>query len=732
MIKRFLIFCPCLFVLFLNSPKAQAQQDQPFKTTPKSVIGYIEYLPPDYHTNSKKYPVVIFLHGKGQSGPASNDPAVLKTAYNSLVFYGPPKFVKRGTNFPFVLVCPQLKNNYGDWPSWYVMEVIEHVKTYLRIDVNRIYLTGTSLGGGGAWIAAQDYPNYFAAVAPVAGSNNSTAKAAGIAASDMPVWAFHGDRDGVVPLSRSSNMVNAINGYKPKTLAKLTVYPGLGHNAYSMAYEPTHNIHSPNLYDWMMKQVNNGGTLPSNTIPLAYAGPDRSISLPSTSITLSGGASDSDGTVIDYVWTKVSGGNATITKSNTKTPLIHSMTAGTYVFKLTVTDNLGGFHEDNVTVTVNGTGVNAAPIANAGTDKTLVLPAATVNLTGTATDPDGSITSYTWAKVSGGSATLSGAASPTLVASGLASGAYVFRLSVKDNAGAVQSDDVVVTVQATTANVAPVANAGADKSIQLPVNAVTLSGSGSDVDGTIASYSWTKISGGSATLGVTNATNLAVTGMVAGTYVFRLTVIDNKQATHSDDVSVVVKAATTTTSKAPIANAGGDKTIQLPVSSVTLYGSATTSLGTISSYKWEQVAGTRVTLQNTTSANLLITGVTTAGTRVFKLTVRNTGNYSDYSQARVVFTSGGTARVYMEESAIPAEDAFASGENPSAFFDLPGTDLKSCPDCTVTVFNESKQNIYTGTWSDDAYQRVFNQGGLYLYRVTRNGKHMGSGKIYRQ
>jgi predicted esterase len=643
MIKNQKTFYVCLLLLsFLSSSKVFSQVILPFKTTPKSVIGYVEYLPPDYSSNTKKYPIVIFLHGQGESGPASDDPAVLATGYNSLVFYGPPKYVKMGTKFPFLLVCPQLKKSYGNWPSWYVMEVIEHVKTYLRVDPNRIYLTGTSLGGGGAWIAAQDYPDYFACVAPVAGSTNSTSKACPMAKSSLPVWAFHGDKDGVVPLTTSSRMVNAINACGANPAAKLTIYPGLGHNAYAPAYDPSHTIHNPNLYDWMMTQVNNGGTIAANKAPIANAGADKTITLPTSSLTFYGTGADTDGTVIDYSWVKVSGGVGSL--KNTKTPnlLVYALEAGTYVFRLTVTDNLGGWHSDDVKLVVNGTSsttTNVLPVANAGADQTITLPTNTLILTGTGSDSDGSISSYQWTKVSGGSVTLSGAATTKLSLSALLAGTYVFRLTVKDDKLATSSDDITVTVKAATAtNAAPVANAGVDKTITLPTNSILLAGSGSDTDGKIASYQWTKVSGSTATL--TNATTsaLSLSNLVAGSYVFRLTVTDDKAAKASDDVTVTVKAATTTTTKlAPDAYAGPSRTIKLPVASVVLNGSATTSTGTITSYKWEQVAGTLVTLTNATTANLTLSNIKTAGSRTFKLTVKNSANYSDYSLVKIIF-----------------------------------------------------------------------------------------------
>ncbi|MBZ4411778.1 discoidin domain-containing protein [Myxococcus sp. XM-1-1-1] len=96
------------------------------------------------------------------------------------------------------------------------------------------------------------------------------------------------------------------------------------------------------------------------------------------------------------------------------------------------------------------------------------------------------------------------------------------------------------------ANQPPVANAGADQGVVLPTSSLTLTGSATDADGTIALYSWTKVSGPAVTLTGANTATLSLSGLVAGTYVFRLTVTDDDGATHSDDVTVTVSNPTTT------------------------------------------------------------------------------------------------------------------------------------------------------------------------------------------
>ena len=123
----------------------------------------------------------------------------------------------------------------------------------------------------------------------------------------------------------------------------------------------------------------------------------------------------------------------------------------------------------------------------------------------------------------------------------------------------------------------------------LPTNSTTLTGSGTDADGTIATYAWTRVSGPTTfTLGTASAATTTLTNLIAGTYVFRLTVTDNDGATGTDDVTVTVNAAL---NQAPTANAGSDITLTLPINSTTLTGSGTDPDGTIASYAWSRVSG---------------------------------------------------------------------------------------------------------------------------------------------
>jgi hypothetical protein len=536
-----ILFSLCLLTLLSGATPVYAQQT--FKTTSETVIGFLQYLPKDYASNSNKYPLVIFLHGVGERGANSTNPATLESTIWSVDNLGPPKYAV-ANNFPFILISPQLKNNYGSWPMWYVLEVLNYVKTYLRVDEKRIHITGLSLGGGATWTAIQDYPKIFASAAPVCGSGNSTSKACGIASENVGVWAFHGDADTTVPLSRSTNMVNAINGCSPapSPMAKMTIYPGVKHDAWNRAYAPDHTYHNPNMYDWMMSIYNK--KTGSNYNPTANAGSDKSYTA-TTKIYLTGSGSDTDGSISSYRWAKISGPSATLSSTTAASPSATISSSGTFIFKLTVTDNAGVTDSDYVKVVVGSTSSstttpNVAPVANGGSDVNLILPSTTAYLNGSATDSDGSIASYSWTKLSGPAASLSGATTSRLTAYKLVEGSYVFRLTVKDNDGATDTDDVMVVVKSSGTNAVPVANAGNDFSLNLPSSTAYIQGSATDSDGTIASYSWAKMTGPSASLSGATTSKLTAYKLVAGSYVFRLTVKDNNGATDIDDVKIVV------------------------------------------------------------------------------------------------------------------------------------------------------------------------------------------------
>ena len=542
------------------SSAALAQQTA--KITPSN-IAYLQYLPQGYNTNSNLYPVVISLHGVKEKGTTSTNPTDLLSSVQRVANVGLPKYVKYGKQYPFILISPQLKTSYGTWPAAYVMDVINYVKKTLRVDPRRIYITGLSLGGFGVFTTISAYPEVFAGAIPICAGGSDVRKACGIAAENLPVWGFHGDKDYIVSYTVTTRMVNAINACtpKPSPLAKATLFPGMGHIIWDKVYNETIAL------DWMLGFTNgtttSTPTTTTNAPPVVNAGSDVVEYLPTNAAVCNGSASDPDGTVASYMWSQVSGpSTATLENRYTKSLRASNLKAGTYTFRFKATDDKGAYDNDDVKVIINSTTTtttSSAPTVSAGSDKTLLLSSSYTYIQGTASDPDG-IASYLWTKVSGPGISIAGATGSRIRVTNFVAGTYVFRLTVKDRNGNTASDDMVLYVKssstATTTspttststssgNYAPIANAGADRSLTLPSNTIKLYGSAKDSDGKIVSYKWTQYSGPTRiAISYSLYPTCTVHYLKQGTYVLRLTVKDNEGAVDTDDVAVRVSDGT--------------------------------------------------------------------------------------------------------------------------------------------------------------------------------------------
>jgi ribosomal protein L14 len=392
----------------------------------------------------------------------------------------------------------------------------------------------------------------------------------------------------------------------------------------------------------------------ANQVPVANAGNNIILTLPTNSTTLTGSGTDADGTISSYAWTRVSGPTTfTFGSSGAATTTLTGLVQGTYTFRLTVTDNSGATSTDDVTVTVNASApANQAPIANAGSNIVINLPVNSTSLNGSnSLDLDGTITGYAWSRVSGPATfTFGNANAATTTLSSLVQGTYVFRLTVTDNSGATDIDNIVVTVNAA-ANQVPAVNAGNNIIITLPVNSTTLTGSGSDLDGTITAYAWSRVSGPTNfAFGNAASAATALTNLVQGTYVFRLTVTDNSGATATDDVNVTVNPAVVP-NQAPVARAGNDIVITLPVNYTTLNGNTSTDPdGVIVSYSWSRISGPATF--TFTSAGSIATGLNNLvqGIYVFRLTV--TDNSGVTATDNITVTVNAAAVVAVNQAPI--------------------------------------------------------------------------------
>lgn len=386
----------------------------------------------------------------------------------------------------------------------------------------------------------------------------------------------------------------------------------------------------------------------SNSPPVANAGTNQTITLPLDSVTLNGSASyDPDGTITGWKWTKLSGPPGfVINDSSASKTIVSGLTAATYVFTLTVTDNQGANDSANVTIIVNkqnDTTVtpppppNQPPVAKASSNQTITLPLDSVILDGSASyDPDGTIADWKWTKQSGPSGfVINDSSTSKTIVSGLTAGTYIFTLTVTDNQGASSSANDTIRV-----NRPPVANAGNDTNLFLPDDSALLNGTASyDPDGKIVSWSWSQISGPSAIniLNVDSA-QAKVNQLANGVYVFALIVTDNDGAKDTAEVTIGVYQKP---NRSPVANAGQDITIVWPQNTVTLDGTSSDDPdGTIVKYHWNPMTAPANTTMLTPDSSTCIVSGLQMGTYDFQLTVTDNNGLSSTATVSVYVLPG--------------------------------------------------------------------------------------------
>lgn len=194
-------------------------------------MNYLLALPKDYD-QKPSWPLLLFLHGAGERGDNLD---LLKK-------HGLPKLIEAGQQFPFIVVSPQCPKDHW-WEPFELKVLLDDLVQKYKVDQDRIYLTGLSMGGFGTWALAAYYPDRFAAIAPVCGGGDPVWVKR---IAHIPVWVFHGAKDPVVPLARSEQMVDALK--KKNATVKLTVYPEATHDSWTETYA------DPQLYQWLLQQ----------------------------------------------------------------------------------------------------------------------------------------------------------------------------------------------------------------------------------------------------------------------------------------------------------------------------------------------------------------------------------------------------------------------------------------------------------------------------------------------
>ncbi len=226
-----------VFLQLLACLPAQADQQTVSFEKQRTGTDQLEYLlalPEGYDKDpTKKWPLVIFLHGSGERG----------SDIKKVKIHGPPMLVEQGKKFPFILISPQCPSG-SNWSVQPLIEMIEDAEKRYQVDPKRIILTGLSMGGYGTWNLATRHPKKFAALVPLCGGGTPYLTAL---IKDIPIWVFHGAKDGAVDIGESQRMVDSLkeNG---SSKVKFTIYPEAGHNCWTETYN------NQQLYTWMLEQ----------------------------------------------------------------------------------------------------------------------------------------------------------------------------------------------------------------------------------------------------------------------------------------------------------------------------------------------------------------------------------------------------------------------------------------------------------------------------------------------
>jgi predicted peptidase len=220
-IRRFLpLVCLANFLPALAAGPTAEVFERPATGTLR--LPYLLSLPDGYDADpEKRWPLVVFLHGAGERGDELANVAK----------HGPPKHAAAGEKFPFILVSPQCPADEW-WTEQPVLELIDSLEEKYRVDPSRIHLTGLSMGGYGTWHFATLAPGRFASVAPICGGGIPYKMRL---IPHLPVWAFHGAKDGVVALDESARLVEALKK-AGNTKVEFTVYPEAGHDSWTETY----------------------------------------------------------------------------------------------------------------------------------------------------------------------------------------------------------------------------------------------------------------------------------------------------------------------------------------------------------------------------------------------------------------------------------------------------------------------------------------------------------------
>ncbi|KAL1486080.1 hypothetical protein MTO96_031535, partial [Rhipicephalus appendiculatus] len=366
-----------------------------------------------------------------------------------------------------------------------------------------------------------------------------------------------------------------------------------------------------------------------NKPPVAIIQPDNvTVKLPSKDTVLDGSFSTDDDKIVQYHWEPITIpiGYSPQAERHANSPAQgpHSWVSTSsckHLLKVTDSDGVTNTTSANVTVLKE---MDYPPTANAGPQSVVYMPNNEVTLNGNLSTDDKGIKSWEWTKSpdTDKHVDMEGTTSPYLHLSNMEVGVYKFLLKVTDTADQTATAEVHVFVKPAS-NQAPTADAGKDVRVSLPIDKpLVLDGSHSTDDVGITSWHWSQIQGPKPSqIEGPNSSTTKVSNLVPGEYVFKLDVVDANNLTSSDNVSIIV---TQNKNAPPKADAGGDKTVFLPVDVVTLNGSRSSDDVEIISWHWTRDPSSLAAghiLENSSFSPILRLSELIPGRYMFTLTV---------------------------------------------------------------------------------------------------------------
>ena len=219
------------------------------------IYGYYIYTPSSYQSSTSDFPLLIFLHGVGEAGNSMTNPGEL----NRLLVHGPPQMISQkrwSPRYPMIVISPQ--SPQGGFNATTLDNFITYCISKYKINTHRIYMTGLSIGGFSTYNYISKYPTgYVAAAVPMSAAFDRQPNYSTLV--DVPLWTFCGGDDAALPALVTTT--NTIDTYNPAVKPKLTVFPGVGHDCWDLAYSGSgmgsesskYDPFKMSIYDWMFQ-----------------------------------------------------------------------------------------------------------------------------------------------------------------------------------------------------------------------------------------------------------------------------------------------------------------------------------------------------------------------------------------------------------------------------------------------------------------------------------------------